>query len=50
LDPIQGIAFEKRVKGWKRAKKEALIKGDFKRLVELSNHNKHMEHGSASSP
>lgn len=27
---------EKQIKCWSRAKKEALIKGDFKKLVELS--------------
>ena len=27
---------ERQVKGWSRAKKEALIQGDFERLVELS--------------
>lgn len=27
---------EKQIQGWSRKKKEALIKGDYKRLVELS--------------
>jgi putative endonuclease len=27
---------ERQVKGWSRAKKQALIRGDFERLVELS--------------
>jgi putative endonuclease len=30
------IAAERQVKGWSRAKKEALIRGDFERLPELS--------------
>ena len=30
------IAAERQVKGWSRAKKEALIRGDFNRLRELS--------------
>jgi putative endonuclease len=30
------IAAERRLKGWSRAKKEALIAGDFERLIELS--------------
>jgi putative endonuclease len=32
----QAIAFEKQVKGWRRAKKEAIIRGDWHRLPELS--------------
>jgi putative endonuclease len=30
------IAAERQVKGWSRAKKEALVRGDFGRLRELS--------------
>ena len=30
------IAREKQIKGWTRRKKEALIEGNFKRLVDLS--------------
>ena len=30
------IAAERQIKGWSRAKKEALIRGEFDRLVELS--------------
>jgi hypothetical protein len=30
------MAWEKQIKGWSRAKKEALIRGDFDALVELS--------------
>jgi putative endonuclease len=32
----QAIAFEKQVKGWRRAKKEALINGNWDLLPELS--------------
>lgn len=32
----QAFAFEKRVAGWRREKKEALIRGDFDSLPELS--------------
>jgi putative endonuclease len=35
-DPKQAIAFEKQVKGWSRAKKEALISGDWKKIAELA--------------
>lgn len=30
------VAFERRVKGWGRAKKQALIRGDFAALVDLA--------------
>ncbi len=33
---LQAIAFEKQLKGWSRAKKEALIKGEFEMLQRLS--------------
>ncbi|MFL6025061.1 MAG: GIY-YIG nuclease family protein [Marmoricola sp.] len=33
---IEAFAFEKRVQGWSRAKREALIRGDFDSLPELS--------------
>ena len=36
----QAIAFEKQVKGWRRAKKEALINGDWHLLPELSERYK----------
>ena len=36
-DPNEAIRFEKQVKGWSRAKKEALIEDDFEELVKLSN-------------
>ncbi len=35
-DPKQTIAFEKQVKGWSRAKKEALIAGDWNKIAELA--------------
>ena len=33
---VDAIAAERRIKGWSRAKKEALIKGDWDLLVRLS--------------
>ena len=36
-NPNDAIEIEKRVKGWSRVKKEALINGDYKTLVYLSN-------------
>ena len=35
-DVNQAIAFEKQVKGWRRAKKEALINGNWELLPELA--------------
>ena len=35
-DINQAIAFEKQVKGWRRAKKEAIINGDWHLLPELA--------------
>ena len=35
-DPNSAIAFEKKIKGWSRAKKKALIEGEWKLLPELS--------------
>jgi putative endonuclease len=35
-DADQAIAFEKQVKGWRREKKEALIRRDWSALPELS--------------
>ncbi len=35
-DVNQAIAFEKQVKGWRRAKKEAIIRGDWHLLPELA--------------
>jgi len=39
-DVNQAIAFEKQVKGWPRAKKEAIIKGDWHLLPELAKNSK----------
>jgi putative endonuclease len=33
---VDAIAAERKVKGWSRAKKEALMAGDFERLSQLS--------------
>ncbi len=35
-EPQQAITFEKKIKKWSRAKKEALINGDYDTLPELS--------------
>ena len=35
-DVLQAIYFEKKIKGWTRLKKQALINGDFDRLQILS--------------
>lgn len=32
----QALAFEKRIKGWQKTKQQALITGDYKKLIELS--------------
>ena len=34
---LEALHRERRIKGWSRARKEALIKGDWDGLVELSN-------------
>lgn len=39
-DPIEAVAQERRLKGWRRAKKEALIAGDFEALKRLSSRRK----------
>ncbi len=36
FDPNQAIVFEKKIKKWSKAKKKALIKGDFDLLPTLS--------------
>jgi predicted GIY-YIG superfamily endonuclease len=41
----EALAREMQIKGWSRAKKEALMKGNWRRLEWLSR-----SHGSASSP
>ncbi|UCG28215.1 MAG: GIY-YIG nuclease family protein [Bacteroidales bacterium] len=35
-DPYAAFRLEKQIKGWTRRKKEALIRGDYDRLVEYS--------------
>ena len=37
---LDAIAAEKQIKGWRRSKKEALINGDWDKIVELSNMRK----------
>jgi len=39
-DVNQAIAFEKQVKGWTRAKKEAIIKGDWESLPRIAKEKK----------
>ncbi|MDA8214354.1 MAG: GIY-YIG nuclease family protein [Nitrospiraceae bacterium] len=43
-DVLDAISREKQIKGWSRKKKEALIAGDFEKLVELAK-----GHSSTSS-
>ncbi len=47
-NPNDAIMWEKRIKGWSRKKKEALIKGDFEELKKLSNKKNHTGHPSIS--
>ncbi|MCF6212441.1 MAG: GIY-YIG nuclease family protein [Flavobacteriaceae bacterium] len=50
LDPNQAIAFEKQVKGWTRAKKEAIINDNWdklKALAECKNETSHKGFDSA---
>jgi putative endonuclease len=50
-DNMKAIGFEKQVKGWSRAKKEALINGNIAKLKELSKSKKQLSpNASASSP
>jgi putative endonuclease len=42
------IAAERQVKGWTRAKKEALISGDWTRVSELARRNAHPSRRAAS--
>ena len=35
-DPLSAIAFEKKLKGWSKKKKQALIESNWDRLKELS--------------
>ncbi len=41
----EALAAERQLKGWSRAKKKALIKGDFEELKKLAQ-----SHGSTGSP
>jgi putative endonuclease len=43
------ISAEKQIKGWSRAKKEALIQNNFELLIELSKSKKKLRHTSTSS-
>jgi putative endonuclease len=44
---IDAIAAERRIKGWSRAKKEALMAGDFQKLSDLSRRRSRIRpHGS----
>ena len=45
-NPKDAILWEKRIKGWSRKKKEALIKEDFEELKRLSNLKSHTSTGS----
>lgn len=40
----EAIAFERQVKGWSRAKKEALIRGDFEDLSRLARRRASTQH------
>ena len=46
-DNMKAIKFEKQVKGWSRAKKEALIRGDNDKLKELSKGKSNASSSSA---
>ncbi|MBI1774989.1 MAG: GIY-YIG nuclease family protein [Proteobacteria bacterium] len=35
-DPLEAVSAERRLKGWRRAKKEALMRGDFEALRMLA--------------
>jgi len=49
-NPLSAIAFEKKLKGWSRKKKEALINGNYELLPQLSaNSNKANAQSSTSS-
>ncbi len=43
------VAAERKLKGWSRAKKEALIRGDLDMLVQLSKSRTQFPHPSTSS-
>ena len=47
-NPLDAIGFEKQIKRWTRAKKEALIRNDINTLKKLSHMGR--GHGSSGSP
>jgi len=50
LDRItDAIAAERQLKGWSRAKKEALVRGDFDLLVQLARNRTEFPHPSTGS-
>jgi putative endonuclease len=49
-DPTQAIMVEKKIKGWSRRKKEALINEDWDKLVQYSkNYTEFGENGDGTS-
>ncbi|MBI4184746.1 MAG: GIY-YIG nuclease family protein [Proteobacteria bacterium] len=48
-NPVDAVAMERRLKGWSRAKKEALIRGDFERLKMLARNRAEHPHPSTGS-
>jgi putative endonuclease len=49
-DPTQAIMIEKKIKGWSRRKKEALINEDWDRLVQYSkNYTEFGKNGDGTS-
>jgi predicted GIY-YIG superfamily endonuclease len=47
--PDDAIAFEKQLKGWSRAKKEALIRGDWAEIRRLSRSRSAHDHRPSTS-
>ena len=43
----EAFILERQVKGWSRAKKEALVRGDFEALVELSKSRSSPQRGNS---
>lgn len=48
-NPLSAIAFEKKIKGWSKKKKEALINGDYESLPKLSMNSKKANAQSSTS-
>lgn len=48
-NPLSAIAFEKKIKGWSKKKKEALINGDYESLPKLSMNTKKANAQSSTS-